>query len=470
MQAPDFSNTSVLPLRDERTVTPVMAALAVAIVALSCILELTYGLYNPYGVAAVAACWLVTLFALFGTRLANSSKATTEQRLARVLPWMLGWTLVQFALLLILPQRADGHTFDATFHLQFRVLMAIATAATVVMWKLRARAPLTHRCVLIAIAVFLVAGALTIRAAPNPTIDVWVVEVEASRALWHGANPFSITFPDLYHGTSPYYPPGVSVGGRLQFGFVYPPLCLLLCLPGYLLGDPRYATMAAVALAAWLLARSKSGPQASIAALLILFTPRTFYVVHRAWTDPFVVMLTACVVYAAIRAPKYLYVAAGLYCCVKQHMFIGAPALLLLLPRPWSWRQVVSFYAKVGAVGLLVTLPLALWDLRAFINSVLNIREVFRTDSLGVLALLANTGVIHLSKWTGIGVAAVVGSVGLRFAPRSPAGFALLAGLTHFSLYLFSTHAFCNEYYNVLGALCIAFGVAGVSGQQSRST
>jgi hypothetical protein len=55
----------------------------------------------------------------------------------------------------------------------------------------------------------------------------------------------------------------------------------------------------------------------------------------------------------------------------------------------------------------------------------------------------------------------VVGALCVWRAPRTPAGFALAAGLTHFSLYLFSTHAFCNEYYNVFGSLCIALALAG---------
>ncbi len=439
---------------------PVNVALAVAIVALVCILELTYGLYDPYGVCAMVACWLLTLFALFGGVSFGGKRFGGSIPNERVVTWMSAWAIVQLAMLVLLPQRADGRRFDAAHQLGFRSFMVVAIGACVALWVWRERTKVHQPLILLAIAAYLGAGVLTIQMASNPTIDVWVVEMEAARALLRGVNPFTITFPDLYNGTSPYYPPGVSVGGRLLFGFVYPPLCLLLCLPGYVLGDSRYSTLAAVAIAAWLLARARPGARASLAAVLILFTPRTFFVVHRAWTDPFVVMLTAAVVYAALRAPKYVYVAAGLYCSVKQHMFIGAPALLLLLPRPWSWRQVFVFYAKVGAVGLSVTLPLALWDARAFVNSVLNIREVFRTDSLGVLALLANTGTVHLSKWTGIAVCAVVGGVGLRFAPRSPAGFALLAGLTHFSLYLFSTHAFCNEYYNVLGALCIAFGVS----------
>ena len=43
-----------------------------------------------------------------------------------------------------------------------------------------------------------------------------------------GANPYAITFPDIYRQNGDFYGPGLSVGGRLQFGFPYFPLSLLL--------------------------------------------------------------------------------------------------------------------------------------------------------------------------------------------------------------------------------------------------
>ncbi len=111
-------------------------------------------------------------------------------------------------------------------------------------------------------------------------------------------------------------------------------------------------------------------------------------------------------------------------------------------------------------------------ELHAFARIVLDIREVFRTDSLGVLAWLHNALGISLSKWTGLAAIVPIIVIGSLLAPRTPSGFALLAGATHLTLYLFSTHAFCNErsamneYDNVLGALLCGvaawdFGASG---------
>jgi hypothetical protein len=81
---------------------------------------------------------------------------------------------------------------------------------------------------------------------------------------------------------------------------------------------------------------------------------------------------------------------------------------------------------------------------------------VYRLDCLSFVAYLANTGVTHLSRWSGLLAMVPVMALGLWRLPRSPFGFVALATATHFTLYAFSTHAFCNEYYNVLGGLCLA--------------
>ena len=49
-----------------------------------------------------------------------------------------------------------------------------------------------------------------------------------------GVDPYAITFPDIYQGRA-YYGSGLSVDGRLQFGFPYFPLSLLLSMPGQIL-------------------------------------------------------------------------------------------------------------------------------------------------------------------------------------------------------------------------------------------
>src|SRR5207248_266262 len=78
--------------------------------------------------------------------------------------------------------------------------------------------------------------------------------------------------------------------------FCYPPLSILLALPGYYLaGDVRWSLLAATGLAATLLVAAgrrlglPAGHRGELGAALLLFHPLTPIVVSRGWTEPFVV-------------------------------------------------------------------------------------------------------------------------------------------------------------------------------------
>jgi hypothetical protein len=309
----------------------------------------------------------------------------------------------------------------------------------------------------LAVLFHFIAGILVIRWVPIPHIDTFSMAVESLQALFKGINPFAILITDIYEGKYPFFPPGFVADGKLLLGYAYPPLSLLLSIPGWVIGgDPRYSTLIAMEVAAVLIGYSVWGNWAKWVALLFLFTPRTFFVVDRAWNDPFIVMAMAAAVFVAGRWPKYLFVPAGLYLSMKQHVFFGAPALLLLLPKPWRFKSVLLFFAKAAAVALVPVIPFFLWSPEAFTRSVLTVREVFRLDSLSLLSHWANIGGAQWSTYTGVAVALPVMLLGVWKAPRSAFGFALVTAVTHFTLYLFSTHSFCNQYYVVLGASMLA--------------
>ena len=97
------------------------------------------------------------------------------------------------------------------------------------------------------------------------------------------------SIPDIYHSTRPgaqeVYGPGMSVNDRLQFGFPYPPLSLLLATIGYAIAhDHRYAQAAAVTFAGLFIGYGRPGRIAMLSAALLLFTPRVLFH-HRAGMD-----------------------------------------------------------------------------------------------------------------------------------------------------------------------------------------
>ncbi len=152
----------------------------------------------------------------------------------------------------------------------------------------------------------LLLGVWMIHSSPAPHIDVWVFQQNGAAELLHGRNPYAMTFPDIYHSTLPgrsaAYGTGLVVNDRLQFGFIYPPLTLLLSTLSYALtGDVRYAQVSALVLAAAFIGYLRPGRLPKLAAALLLFSPRVFFVLGRAWTEPFVVLLLAVTIFLACR-------------------------------------------------------------------------------------------------------------------------------------------------------------------------
>src|SRR5439155_15537674 len=143
-------------------------------------------------------------------------------------------------------------------------------------------------------------------------------------------NPYAITFQDPYGGRSPWYGPGLSVGGRLQFGYPYPPLPLLLALPGHWLGDCRYSSALAVALAGALIGYAGNNRTSFAAAILYMYMWRTFWVIEESWTEPYLVMMLALLVFCAMRLHKLMPFALGLFFVSKQYLPLAAQLALLL--------------------------------------------------------------------------------------------------------------------------------------------
>ena len=103
----------------------------------------------------------------------------------------------------------------------------------------------------------------------KPHIDTFVFQQGAAKALLRGHNPYAISnYPDIYESGSidratgeprqAVYGPGLSDGRTLRFGFPYLPASLYFATPGYaIVGDHRFAQLAAVALAGVLIWRSR---------------------------------------------------------------------------------------------------------------------------------------------------------------------------------------------------------------------
>lgn len=305
------------------------------------------------------------------------------------------------------------------------------------------------------LVMFAFVGRWILVASPDPVIDTFVFQREAGTALAEGRNPYALRFADIY-GTSPYYGPGLSVDGVLQFGYPYVPLSLLLTLPAQLLfGDYRYAQLTARLLSGALIAWARPGRIGVLAAALLLFTPRTLFVLEQGWTDPLMVVGFSAATYCAVRRKPQLPWVFGFALAMKQYSILMLPAALHLLPRPL--RRNASFFLKALGVALLITMPFVLWSPVDFWNSVvmLQIRQPFRADSLSYLAWAAQDGRVWPTS-LGFLAAAIALGLGLWRQPHTPAGFAATSALTYLAFFAFNKQAFANYYYFTLGVLAVA--------------
>jgi hypothetical protein len=351
---------------------------------------------------------------------------------------------------------------DAAALAPFRVGIGVALVlALVALLPRHARA--TEITTPLLLLTFFLLGLWMLRSAPQPLIDVWRIERDSAAALLDGRNPYSMTFPGSY-GPPTSYGSGYWVAGRLNFGYLYPPLGLLLTLPGHLLGgDVRYAHLVAMTLSGLFIAYARGGRLGTAAAALLLFTPRSFFMLEQGWTESFVVLMLAAVVFCACRAPRALPYAFGLLLVSKQYMLLAAPLGWLLLPRPLPpRRQIAGAIGRAAAVGALVTVPLVLWDVPSFLRDVVLQQFVlpFRPDSLSYLAWHASHGGALRSAAPGFVAGLLAMALGVWKAPRTPAGFAAAVGAVLLVFFALNARAFCNYYYVVVGALCCTIGTS----------
>lgn len=384
--------------------------------------------------------------------------------------------LSQFLTLFIAWPGQDLHRDSVRSLLAFH--FGLGCAAIAVATAIFAKGDRLRSASLVAVlCVFLFLGIGMVHTSPNPHIDVWIFERDAARALLNGHNPYAITFPDIYHSTLPGYPqqvygPGLVVNDRCQFGYPYPPVTLLLTTLGYwVTGEPRYAQVVSLVIAGLFIGFTGRGRIAIVAAALLLFTPRIFFILGRAWTEPFAVMLLAATIFCAIRKSRWLPVALGLFLATKQYLILAVPLTFFLLPPGWKWRDWIALLVKAAIVAAVVTLPFALWNFPAFWKSTVTAQQMapFRWDALSFIVWWGFHGhgdQVKLPNYAILpaAIASLIAlAIALRRSPRTPAGFAASLALIGLAFFAFNKQAFCNYYFFVIGAICCAIAASTCS-------
>jgi hypothetical protein len=277
--------------------------------------------------------------------------------------------------------------------------------------------------------------------------------------LLDGHNPFAITYPDIYGPGSGLYPPGVVVDGQVQSGYWYPPLTLLLDLPGSLAGDVRFALLAAILGAAVMLGY---GWKQYGLALWLLFTPKMLFILENAWNDVYAVLLLTLVVWAAKERRIWtMSIAAGLLFVSKQYIVLILPAAVLLAPAPWRWKTISRMALCAVLAGSAVTLPFIAINAPAFFRSMTVVHSnIIRSDSISFLPMISHIFGLRLTLLCPVLAAAVASLITLYRAERSASGFAAATAFIGLCMFLFSPLAFINYYFFAIAALLAAVATA----------
>ncbi len=288
-------------------------------------------------------------------------------------------------------------------------------------------------------------GAAVIKHSPEPRIDVFIIEQDGAAALLRHQNPYTIEYENPY----------TSDETRKYFGdarhslhdYPYPPLSLLLTIPGRLLGDVRWALLAAqlaIALLLYALARRNAhAPWFALSlAALHLVHPRGPFVIEQAWSDTFSALAFVGLLYFLTTGGKIgAALSLGAFLAVKQY---GVLLLPLMLKDP-ARRRAVPWALIIAAA---ITAPFVLWNPRAFVDDLLlfQLRQPFRPDAMSLTALVA-----WIAGWQAPGVLALLAAAAATvYAWKRVAtlpSLALGAALVYLWFFLGAKQAFCNYYY-----------------------
>lgn len=321
---------------------------------------------------------------------------------------------------------------------------------------------LIRRAFLCVLLVYFALNLLVLRFHHHGPIDVILWENDSARTLLHGGDPYgsAVTHVDVNPPERHFYP-GIAFNGVVHVGFTYPPLVLLSVIPGYIAGDVRYSFLFVVGLSAVIMFYIAPNLNGLAAAILFLFLPKTTYVLTYGFTDPLIVVTLALTIACALRSPRWLPIALGLFFSSKQFTVVAVPLAALLLPE-FSWKKYLLLLMQAGAVIGVLLLPFLLWDPSGlwFDLAGFHLAVPMRADALTFSAILVSHGFRSVPGWFAVLAITCAAGFALKYAPRTPAGFAISVALVSLVTFVFSKQAFCGYYFYCAGALCLGLATA----------
>jgi hypothetical protein len=361
----------------------------------------------------------------------------------------------------------SGLTMVVRFEVGNLGLRVACAAAVVLLAVIASKPPAGVPASLAMAALALVQGGvlLSLVLTRDARIDVVTFLTDGSRAVLHGADPYTAHYPNIYPPSQAalLYGPGiVGPGGMLTVGLPYPPASLVVAVPAFLLGDVRVGALVLLLGMAVLLHRTGS-PAGRAPAVMLACAPGLLELVFFGWTEGVILGLFMAAAWLGARG-RWLAAAAvlGLALASKQYFVVTVPCL-------WLLRELVGRARVAVLVGTAaaVTLPFVVWNFAGFWRSVVQFQllQPFRTDSVSLLVWSVNT--FH---WPGpavygalpLVVGLLVGVATARWMRPGVPGFLTATSLSLLATTVLSKQAFLNYYFLIGGLLVLAAWAATV--------
>ena len=250
-------------------------------------------------------------------------------------------------------------------------------------------------------------------------------------------------------------------GDRVLYGYSYPPLLLLLALPGQILaGDLRYSHLLALTIAGALIACARPGPHR--------FSGGDAAPVRAAYLFRAGAELDGLFRCHDSGAAGFLRLSLGTRLPGRCSDFPRSQTSTSCSPcrcsgscdRSSCALRVQGHPRHCRGDGSLLDVTARLVGFPAFWRDliVIQFQLPFRMDSLSFSAALAHLTGVKLPSLVGFLAAGAATVVALRRCPVSPAGFSLGVSWVYFAFLRHQPSGFCDYYFFILGALCISLG------------
>jgi hypothetical protein len=285
---------------------------------------------------------------------------------------------------------------------------------------------------------------------PLPAIDVVQFFRKSTEVLIGGGDPYTAAMPNIYGAETRLYAPSLINGDRLNFGFPYPLVTLVLGFAGQIiLGDYRF--LFALLFAAGLLLFGNCSGKARLASTCILLNPRLEFFFEQGWTDSLTPGILGLALGALSISSRASDILLALWIGSKPYLI---PFAVLRMPQRWERRDMKNVYLLWGGVVILYTIPLFISP-KAYLWSAFQIQFVqpVRTDSLSFLFTPVPALIGAFLVWL-TGLIAILRRPVLLFS--DPDRRLLLLGWLLFAFFAFNKQAFANYYFSLLTILAFA--------------